>query len=154
VGIDHAQQRAKDLAHDLTVSYVVADAASTGLPDAGADGLTCVDAIQLMTHRVDVMREVRRVLKPGARAAFTTWEEPDRLADLAGLFAEGGLETVVVAERPEWLKRERRIFERAQLESATSDDPGLKSLAAEADRVLPVLDRARRVLGIAERPVA
>jgi ubiquinone/menaquinone biosynthesis C-methylase UbiE len=153
VGIEHAQQRAKDLAHDLTTRYVVADAASTGLPDDGADGLVCVDAIQLMTHRVDVMREVRRVLKPGARAAFTTWEVPDRLADLAALFEEGGLKTLVVEERSEWLERERRIFERAQLESATNDDPGLKSLAEEADRVLPIMDLARRVLGIAERPV-
>jgi ubiquinone/menaquinone biosynthesis C-methylase UbiE len=153
VGIDHAQQRAKDLAHDVTTRYLVADAASTGLPDDGADGLVCVDAIQLMTHRVDVMREVRRVLKPGTRAAFTTWEVPDRLADLAGLFEEGGLETVVVEERSEWLEREHRIFERARIESATNDDPGLKSLAEEADRVLPIMDLARRVLGIAERPV-
>jgi ubiquinone/menaquinone biosynthesis C-methylase UbiE len=153
VGIDHAQQRAKDLAHDLTTRYFVADAASTGLPDGGADGLVCVDAIQLMTHRGDVMRGVRRVLKPGARAAFTTWEEPDRLADLAGLFEEVGLETILVEERSEWLERERTIFERAQLESATNDDPGLKGLAEEAERVLPVIDLARRVLGIAQRPV-
>jgi SAM-dependent methyltransferase len=152
VGIAHARQRAKDLAHDLTTSYLVANAASTGLPDNGADGLVCVDAIQLMTHRVEVIREVRRVLKPGARAAFTTWEMPDRLADLAGLFEEGGLETVVVEGRSEWLGRERRIFERARIESATNDDPGLKSLADEAERVLPIIDLARRVLGIAERP--
>ena len=153
VGIDHARQRAQDLAHDLNTRYLVADAAATGLPDDGADGLVCVDAIQLMAHRVDVMREVRRVLKPGARAAFTTWEEPERLADLAGLFEEVGLDVVVVEERSEWLERERRIFERAQIESATNDDPGLKSLAEEADRVLPIMNNARRVLGIAQRPV-
>ena len=152
VGIDHAQQRAKDLAHDVTTRYFVADAASTGLPDGGADGLVCLDAIQLMAHRVDVMREVERVLKPGARAAFTTWEEPDRLADLAGLFEEAGLDTVLVEERSEWLARERRIFERAQIEAATNDDPGLRSVADEAERVLPVFDLARRVLGVAQRP--
>ena len=153
VGIDHARQRANDLARDVTTKYVVADAASTGLPDTAADGLVCVDAIQLMAHRADVMREVHRVLKPGARAAFTTWEEPSRLADLAVIFEEAGLETVLVEERSEWLERERRIFERAQFESATNDDPGLKSLADEADRVLPVIDLARRVLGIAQRPI-
>jgi ubiquinone/menaquinone biosynthesis C-methylase UbiE len=153
VGINHAEQRAKDLANDLTARYFVADAASTGLPDGGADGLVCVDAIQLMTHRRDVMREVHRVLKPGARAAFTTWEEPDRLVDLAGLFEEVGLDTILVEERADWFERERRIFERAQLESATNDDPGLKGLAEEAERVLPVIDLARRVLGIAQRPI-
>ena len=152
VGIDHAQQRAQHFAGELDARYLVADASSTGLPDDAADGLVCVDAIQLMTHRVDVMREVRRVLKPGARAAFTTWEEPDRLANLAGLFEEVGLDVVVIEERPEWLERERRIFKRAQLESASNDDPGLKSLAEEADRVLPIMETARRVLGIAQRP--
>ena len=118
------------------------------------EGLTgwCVYAIQLMAHRVDVMREVQRVLKPGARAAFTTWEEPDRLADLAGLFEEAGLDTVLVEERSEWLAAERRIFERAQIESATNDDPGLESLADEAERVLPVFDLAHRVIGVAQRP--
>lgn len=152
VGIDHAEQRARDLADSLTTRYFVADAASTNLPDGGADGLVCVDAIQLMTHREDVMREVHRVLKPSARAAFTTWEEPDRLANLAGLFDEVGLETILIEERSDWLERERRIFERAQLESASNDDPGLKGMAEEAERVLPVIDQARRVLGIAQRP--
>jgi ubiquinone/menaquinone biosynthesis C-methylase UbiE len=152
VGIDHARQRAMDLSDGVTASYFVADAASTGLPGGRADGLVCVDAIQLMEQRVEVMREVRRVLKPGARAVFTTWEEPDRLADLAGLFEEGGLNTVLVEEHSEWLERERSIFERARVESATNDDPALKSLAEEADRVLPVIDLARRVLGIARRP--
>jgi hypothetical protein len=33
-----------------------------------------------------------------------------------------------------------------------NDDPGLKSLSDEAERVLPIIDLARRVLGIAERP--
>ena len=74
--------------------------------------------------------------------------------DLAGLFEEVGLEVIVVEERSEWLERERRIFRRAQIESSTNDDPGLKNLAEEADRVLPIMDAARRVLGIAQRSVA
>jgi ubiquinone/menaquinone biosynthesis C-methylase UbiE len=152
VGIAHARQRAESRAHRVTTKYVVADAASTGLPAGGADGLVCVDAIQLMAERVEVMREVLRVLKPGARAVFTTWEEPDRLRDLAGLFEEAGLETVIVEERSQWLERERGIFERARVEAATNDDPALRSLAEEADRVLPVIDLARRVLGVARRP--
>ncbi len=152
VGIDHARQRAKARAHELTTRYFVADAASTGLPDGRADGLVCVDAIQLMAEQVEVMREVRRVLKPGARAVFTTWEEPDRLQDLARLFEEVSLETVFVEERSQWHERERGIFERARIEATTNDDPALRSLAEEAERVLPVIDLARRVLGVARRP--
>ena len=152
VGIAHTRQRAKTRAHQVSTRYFVADAASTGLPGGRADGLVCVDAIQLMAERVEVMREVRRVLKPGARAVFTTWEEPDRLEDLASLFEEVSLETVFLEERSQWLERERGIFERAWVEATTNDDPAIRSLAEEADRVLPVIDLARRVLGVARRP--
>ncbi len=152
VGIERAKERARQRGLDGVARYLVADAAATGLPERSADGVVCVDAIQLMGHRRDVMGEVYRLLKPGARAAFTTWEEPSRLADLGQLFEEAGLEVVSIEERPDWLARERRIFETAKADAASCDDPGLANLAEEAERVLPVLELARRVLGVARRP--
>jgi SAM-dependent methyltransferase len=53
------------------------------------------------------MAEVRRVLRPGGRAVFSTWEEAERLADLAALFEAAGLLVVRVEEKPDWLARER-----------------------------------------------
>jgi SAM-dependent methyltransferase len=151
VGVAHARERAARVGLAAKTRYILADAASTGLPAEEADGLVCVDSVQLMTHRIEVMREVYRLLKPGARAIFTTWEESDRLADLRGLFEDSGLTVITIEDRPDWLERERSIFERAQIASVTNDDPGLKSLAEEADRVLPIIDHARRVLGVAQR---
>ena len=113
VGIEHARARAAELAPELSVRYIVADAAATGLPDEAAAGLVCIDAIQLMAQPEAVMAEVCRLLRPGARAVFSTWEEPDRLADLAALFESVGLTTVAIETRPDWLARERSIFERA-----------------------------------------
>ena len=81
VGIDHARSRAADIAPDVQVNYVVADAANTTLPDDSVDGIVCVDAIQLMTDKIGVLAEVRRVLRPAGRAVLTTWEESERLAD-------------------------------------------------------------------------
>jgi SAM-dependent methyltransferase len=153
VGIEHARARAAELAPDVSVQYVVADAAATGLPDETAGGLVCIDAIQLMPQREAVMAEAGRLLRPGARAVFSTWEEPDRVRDLSDLFESVGLVTVAVESRPDWLARERSIFERALADSPEfPEDAGLQGFAAEANVVLPILDEARRVLGIAEKP--
>ena len=153
VGIDHARARAAEFAPELSVRYVVADAAATGLPDAAAAGLVCVDAIQLMPHREAVMAEACRLLRPGARAVFSTWEEPDRVRDLAALFESAGLTTIAIEARPDWLARERSIFERALADApAFPEDNSLQSLAAEAKEVLPLFAETRRVLGVAEKP--
>ncbi|HWS46830.1 MAG TPA: class I SAM-dependent methyltransferase, partial [Acidimicrobiia bacterium] len=153
VGIDHARARATEYTPELSVRYIVADAAATGLSQEGASGLVCIDAIQLMSHREAVMAETCRLLRPGARAVFTTWEEPDRLRDLAALFESAGLITVAIEARPDWLDRERSIFERALSDAPQfPEDESLLSLAAEALEVLPRMGDCRRVLGIAEKP--
>jgi len=151
VGIEHARSRAADIAPDLRVDYVVADAADMTLPDDSVDGIVCIDAIQLMTDKTGVLAEVRRVLRPGGHAVFTTWEESERLPDLAALFDVAGLLAVSVEERPHWLARERAILERALADAPLYPlDAGLQSLADEAERVLPL--STRRVLGVAKKP--
>ena len=102
-----------------------------------------------MDRQRDVVREVRRVLKPQGRAVFTTWED-DLLPDLTALLGEAGFSVEAVEERSEWLARERAIFERA-LQDAPSypDDSGLLRLADEAGRALPIIEGSRRVIGVA-----
>jgi ubiquinone/menaquinone biosynthesis C-methylase UbiE len=153
VGIEHATAKAAEIAPDVQVRYIVADATATTLPSDSVDGLVCVDAIQLMADRAGVMAEVRRVLKPDALAAFTTWEEAERLADLAALFESAGLVVLSVNERPDWLARERDIFNRALADAPNyPDDAALQSLAEEAETALPLFDQSRRVLGVAQKP--
>ncbi len=77
----------------------------TGLPDASVDGAVSMDALPFSPDREAALRELRRILKPGARAVFTggrnlpghplyvpgrpTWE--DRI-DAAGLELEAKVE--------------------------------------------------------------
>jgi len=155
VGIEHARQRAAPLGGGIAARYVLADAATTGLPSGSAAGVVCIDAIQLMDRQLAVMKEVHRLLLPGGRAVFTTWEDPKRLPDLRRLFESAGLEPISVETRPDWLERERRIFEQAIADAPTDpDDAGLQDLASEAVKVLPEFKESRRVLGIARRPGA
>lgn len=151
VGIDDARSRAADIAPEVQVDYVVADAAYTNLPGESVDGMFCIDAIQLMADRIGVLAEVRRVLSPGGLAVFSTWEEAERLADLAALFEEAGLLVVGVEEKPDWLARERAIFEQALVDAPRYPlDTALQSLAEEAELMLP--RSTRRVLGVAQKP--
>jgi SAM-dependent methyltransferase len=150
VGVEHARRRAKEFAPDTTARYVVADAADTGLPPKSADALVCIDAIQLMPDAEAVAGEIARVLKVGGRAGLTTWED-ERIGDVVGLLESVGLTLRLKQQRDDWRDRERSIFERAQREAPASDDPGLLSLAEEAERALPMLEAARRVIVIVER---
>ena len=153
VGIAQARERAAQSAPGIRAEYRVADAAATGLPDGIAAGLFCVDALQLMPDQGAVISEVGRLLRPGGRAVFTTWERPERPPDLAALLEAGGLEVLAVEERPDWAERERLIFERAIADAPLHpDDRSLQTLAADAKRALPGLDTRKRVIATARKP--
>jgi SAM-dependent methyltransferase len=52
--------------------FLVADAtARLPFEDATFDGLLCIDAMNHLVNRLEVLTEWRRVLRPGARALFT-----------------------------------------------------------------------------------
>jgi SAM-dependent methyltransferase len=53
-----------------------ADAASLGGPDAAFDAVTCKDGLMFCPDIVAAVREMRRVLRPGGRYAFSVWAEP------------------------------------------------------------------------------
>jgi SAM-dependent methyltransferase len=88
---------------------------STGLPDACASGVVSMDALPFASDRDRALREMRRIMKPGARAVFTgirklpghptyepgqtTWEER---------IAAAGLDLVTKIDRPE----ERGLWDR------------------------------------------
>ena len=53
-------------------TFLVADAnAALPFADGSFDGVVCVDAVNHLRDRAAVLREWRRVLRPGGRAVFT-----------------------------------------------------------------------------------
>jgi len=80
----------------------------TGLPDACAAGVVSVDALPFSPDRDAALRELRRILRPGARAVFTGGEklpghpkyEPGQLT-WEDHIAAAGLELEAKVERPE-----------------------------------------------------
>ncbi|MEU6351092.1 class I SAM-dependent methyltransferase [Streptomyces sp. NPDC047072] len=71
--------------------FRVAELENTGLPDGGAHGAVCVDALSFATDRGNALRELARILSPGARLVVTRaarhgaeplWEQQARDAQL------------------------------------------------------------------------
>jgi SAM-dependent methyltransferase len=79
IGIDFSP-RAVSLANTLAARFTLRVPAEfhvgsferTELPDASVQGLMSVDALPFAPDRDAALREVRRILEPGARAVFTT----------------------------------------------------------------------------------
>jgi SAM-dependent methyltransferase len=167
VGIDvsaEALAQARQQAERLGVAdarFQVGDLTASGLLDASADAVLCLDAVQFSDDPSAAYGEIRRVLKAGGRVAMTCWEpvHPDderlsarlRRVDLAAGLAGAGFTGIEVRERPAWMERERAIWE----EAATidpGDDPALVSFHGEAVRSLQHFALIRRVLATATAP--
>lgn len=149
VAVDDACRR-RALFGDLAAAdFRVGDATSTGLPDGCADAVVTIDVLQLVDEPAAVLREAARLLRPGGRLVATTWEghedAPERFPrDLPRLLAQAGLRADVYAERPDWLRRQLRIYRRA---TAVADpDPAVRDLAREGERWQSWQYRVRRVV--------
>lgn len=106
VGIDLSQVAVEATAAAATsylqpgqFDYRCATITATGHPDSSADGLMSIDALPMAADRAAALKEVRRILRPGARAVFTCAEwhgdaplpHPRMATKWAPLIAEAGL---------------------------------------------------------------
>jgi ubiquinone/menaquinone biosynthesis C-methylase UbiE len=153
--ITQAERRAA-LFPGVEAAFVVADAASAPLEDRGADVVVCIDSLQLLPEREQVLREVARLLRPSGRAVITTWENDAEkvngrrpIRDVAPLVESSGLRVLVREEHQEWMERQDELFERAIAEDNDQAEPALRRLAEEGRRVLPFTPTTRRVLVVA-----
>jgi SAM-dependent methyltransferase len=134
---------------------------ATGLPDAAALGLMCVDAVQFAEPPLAAMVEFRRVLAPGARLALTCWEVPGppddrvpvrlRAVHLRRDLTEAGFADVRVEEKPGWREIERRVWQQV-LEVPAGSDEAMRSAHNEGRRSLDTFDSVSRVFATATAP--
>ncbi|MGW3973863.1 class I SAM-dependent methyltransferase [Streptomyces ardesiacus] len=130
--------------------FRVAELESTGLPDGGAHGVVCVDALGRAADREAALRELGRVLAPGGRLVVT--RALRRGADLAWhkAVATAGLTQEHVDERPGepvmWERVYRLWVAHAdQLRHELGETPA-ENMLREAHRMLPKLRGRRAVL--------
>lgn len=77
------------------IEWVESPAAPLPMGDASADHVTCQQGLQFFPDKVGALREMRRVLKPGGRAAIAVWT---RVEDQVFAYVQRAVSTVVSAE--------------------------------------------------------
>ncbi|MEV7423911.1 class I SAM-dependent methyltransferase [Streptomyces sp. NPDC091212] len=153
-----ATTRASEFVPSGRATFHVASMEATGLPDSHADGAVCVDALGFAPDRLGALREMHRVLRPGARVVLTSggrrthplvppW--PERAA-------AAGLELESEEERPGepemwrrlyrlWIARETDLRQHLGTEQA-------ESMLAEARTRSRTLENRRSVAVTLRRP--
>jgi SAM-dependent methyltransferase len=133
VGIDLAEAaiaRARERTQQLGLAdrarFVVGDIVATGLPDGSFDGAMSVDALWAVPDKAGAIRESARILKPGARFAFTTWDRdrtppgyPPPLGDHRPLLEEAGFAVESYDLQPDAEVKRRAYYERVVAAEAT-----------------------------------
>ncbi len=116
-----------------------------------------IDALFLVPDKPGAIQEAARLLKPGGRFAFTTWEldERHRVKDYRPLLEACGFEVETYDECEGWLARQRGVHERilANKEKLIAemgkDSAGVWIFCSESE--LPKLDRMRRIYVVARK---
>jgi ubiquinone/menaquinone biosynthesis C-methylase UbiE len=157
VAIAEATRRAELFVPDGRASFVVADASDTSLERQSADAVVCIDAVQMLPDREAGVREAGALLRDGGRLVFTTWEADESptgrtpLPDAGRLAEEAGLRLLLREEHPEWLDRQKTLYEEAIAADVDDAEPAIHELADEGRTFLPRLENVRRALVVAER---
>jgi ubiquinone/menaquinone biosynthesis C-methylase UbiE len=74
-GVAAGNDQAKALGVDDRVRFIEGDMTETGLPTGSCNGAISLDVLCFVPDKPAAFRETARLLRPGARFGFTTWEQ-------------------------------------------------------------------------------
>ncbi|MET8853623.1 class I SAM-dependent methyltransferase [Amycolatopsis sp. NPDC004625] len=161
VAIEQARRRARELRLADRADFQVGELIATKLSAASVDAVLVVDSLQFADSLPDALQECRRIVRPGGRVVFTCWEPVDadderlsprlRQMDLGRQLPRAGFVDVEVTDRPAWRLAEHALW-REVFTLEGGDDPALRSMQEEAERMLAIFDVLRRVLATASAP--
>jgi ubiquinone/menaquinone biosynthesis C-methylase UbiE len=137
--------------HFLTpdqAAFRVGTLQASGLANGTADGLVCVDALGFAPDRAAALREIHRILTPGARAVLT--RALPRTCDPAKEATAAGFDIEHIDERPAEPELWRRLYglwntHESDLRRELGDHQA-QTMLDEAARMLPRLDERRAVV--------
>lgn len=159
-----SRRRAPGFLPEGRAEFVQATFERTGLPSGCADGAVSVDALPFAFDRDAALAELRRILRPGARAVFTAGrrlpEHPSYDADEPSWperAAAAGLEVEAETERPDepglWERLYTGVLEHEAQIRAELPEEGARLLFEEANSVGPLLRTRVATLLTVRRPL-
>jgi SAM-dependent methyltransferase len=168
VAVSHARQRAEALGLTDVATFSTGTFDKTGLHEKSVSGVISFDALQYAPDKRAVAQEVRRILKPGGRFAFTAFElDPYRVNglpvigtdptdDYRPVLSEAGFTIEAYEETTSWGSRltgaYRAIVESRDVLTGEMTEEAAAPLLMEVALTLEHLPYRRRVLAVATRP--
>lgn len=140
-------------AADPRVAFAVADAQQLAFPDRSFDALFCQFGVMFFPDKTRAMREARRVLAPGGRCVFNTWDSLEHNPMTATVHAALG--RLFPSSPPDFYKTPFGWFDRGEIERLVRA-AGFDQVSIEAvtfPSVAPTADDAARGL-VEGTPVA
>jgi ubiquinone/menaquinone biosynthesis C-methylase UbiE len=130
---------------DYPAQFLVGEFDKIPLPDQSVDSVISIDSLWAAPNKILALREVKRVMKPGAKFIFTHW---DLLAsDPVDLLVHSGLSFVGREDTPDWKVFQQKVYEgilRYQEELVLEMGAGADMLLYEAYASPPYLDLSVR----------
>ncbi len=129
----------------------------TGLASTSCDGAVSVDALWVAPDRRRALLEVARILKPGARFVFTTWDGniPFMPADHRKNLEKAGFGIEVYEQTPGWKERQlavyAKVLESRELLIREMGKACAMPIIKEARSTPPVLEKSARILVSAKK---
>ena len=167
-GIAAALRRAGDVGLGDRARFEQGTFERTGLADGSADGIMSVEAFQYAPDKRAAVRELIRIMRPGARLALICFEvDPskaeglpvlgvDPIPDYRPLLENAGFNVEAYEETPGWEERVYAVFGAIvdASETLTQEMGERAAAAAVAEAMLTVAMKPypRRILAVARRP--
>ena len=168
VAVAQAAQHAAAFGLTGRVCFEIGDLTALRFADQVFDAAMSVDVLWMVPDRLAALREAARILRPGARFAFTTWDKdlappgtPAPLGDHRPLLRQAGFDIEVYEHLPQAESQRRAIYERflarEQALRAEMGDAAAAALLLEARRNLGLLDgvdylrHSRRIFVVGRR---
>lgn len=149
MAIEQAARRAQEFGVADRAHFEIGDCTALRFAAHTFDAAMSVDVLWMVPDRPAALREVARIVKPGARFVFTNWDRdlapagnPPPVPDHRPLLRAAGFEIETYEEIPEAEAKRRAIYERY----VASEEALRRELSAEA--VQSMLFEARRNLGL------
>ena len=155
--VEQARQRIANFGLQEYARFLTADFCATGLPDESCEGGMSIDMLWMVEDKGAAMAEVKRILCPGGRFVFTTWEPRDGSDPNYDMpLSDHGLVVEEHAEKPDSDRRRRAMYASVvAYKDALIAEMGAEAalpMIAEATLVPPKMGRSRHVLIACRRP--
>jgi SAM-dependent methyltransferase len=152
-GIAEARSRVAEFGMQGRARFTAASCTETGEVDDLFDAAVSIDALWMITDKVAAFREIARILRPGGRLVFSTWQ-PQYL-DYGWFLDAAGLTEVDRLHVEGWRDRQTAVYEeilrRRDALAEELGDAAAAVLFAEATETPALLPTTQRIVMTATR---